>query len=139
MALEPKRFQSVTVNAAVEALTSGSRRFLLADEVGLGKTVVAREVIATLAARRPGRAFRVFYFGSGRTVTTQNAPRLMPSRVRTGQRTAELCDASRPSLIAMDRTPSADIQIFQFTPETAVPRIHGRGRSGVAVERALLR
>src|SRR5436190_12942446 len=115
MALEPKRFQSVTVNAAVEALTSGSRRFLLADEVGLGKTVVAREVIATLAQRHPDRPLRVFYFGSGRTVTTQNAPRLVPSSSRTRPLTSELCDASRPSLIAMDRAPNAQVQIFQFT------------------------
>jgi hypothetical protein len=139
MPLEPKRFQAVTVTAAVEALTTGSRRFLLADEVGLGKTVVAREVIARLAQRHPDRPFRVFYFGSGRTVTAQNAPRLVPSSSGVRSLTSELCDASRPSLIALEKTPKAQVQIFQFTPETAVPRVLGRGRSGVAIERALLR
>ena len=49
MAQAPKRFQSLTAEAAVKALSTGSRRFLLADEVGLGKTVVAREVIAGLS------------------------------------------------------------------------------------------
>ena len=132
MPLEPKRFQSASVEAAIDALTSGSRRFLLADEVGLGKTVVAREVIARLAQRRPDRPFRVFYFGSGRTVTAQNAPRLVTAP-------QQLCDASRPSLLAMGELPKTQVQLFQFTPETAVPRTEGRGRSGVAIERALLR
>lgn len=139
MALEPKWFQNVTVEAAVTALTSGSRRFLLADEVGLGKTVVAREVIAKLALHHLDRPFRVFYFGSGRTVTTQNAPRLVPLSSPDRLLTAELCDASRPTLIAMEQAPKARLQIYQFTPDTAVPRVHGRGRSGVAIERALLR
>lgn len=132
----PKRFQRVTADAAIKALTCGSRRFLLADEVGLGKTVVAREVITELARRQRGaEPFRVFYFGSGRTVTAQNAPRLVPDKPLI----AELCDASRPSLVAMSGIPKADVLIFQFTPETAVPRIHGRGRAGVVLERALLR
>ncbi len=132
MAQAPKHFQRVTAEAAVKALTTGSRRFLLADEVGLGKTVVAREVIAELARRRRGdEPFRVYYFGSGRTVTAQNAPRLCID--------APPCDASRPSLMAMSDIPKADVLVFQFTPETAVPRIHGRGRAGVAMERALLR
>lgn len=134
MAQTPKHFQRLTTEAAVKALITGSRRFLLADEVGLGKTVVAREVIAELARRRRGdEPFRVYYFGSGRTVTAQNAPRLCPDAE------SALCDANRPSLMAMSDIPKASILVFQFTPETAVPHIHGRGRAGVALERALLR
>ncbi len=134
MVQTPKHFQRLTAEAAVRALTTGSRRFLLADEVGLGKTVVAREVIAELARRRRSdEPFRVYYFGSGRTVTAQNAPRLCPD-----SRSA-LCDANRPSLMATSDIPIADTLVFQFTPETAVPRVHGRGRAGVALERALLR
>jgi len=134
MAQTPKHFQRCTAEVAVKALTSGSRRFLLADEVGLGKTVVAREVIAELARRRRGDApFRVYYFGSGRTVTAQNAPRLCP------EGNSDMCDANRPSLMAISRIPKVDVLIFRFTPETAVARVHGRGRSGVALERALLR
>jgi hypothetical protein len=134
MAQTPKHFQRVTAQAAVKALTTGSRRFLLADEVGLGKTVVAREVIAELAGRRRGdEPFCVYYFGSGRTVTAQNAPRLCADAE------SALCDANRPSLMAMSDIPKAKVLVFQFTPETAVPHIHGRGRAGVAIERALLR
>src|SRR5436190_1078043 len=47
-----KPFQSATVRAALEALTSatGLRRFLVADEVGLGKTIVARDIVQHIAA-----------------------------------------------------------------------------------------
>jgi hypothetical protein len=133
MAQTPKHFQMLTAQAAVTALTTGSRRFLLADEVGLGKTVVAREVIADLARRRGREPFHVYYFGSGRTVTRQNAPRLCADGA------SGLCDASRPSLMALSDIPKGNVVIFQFTPETAVPHIEGRGRTGVAIERALLR
>jgi len=136
MALKLRKFQLATVEAATAALTEGSRRFLLADEVGLGKTVVARDVISRLAEKAGGRQFRVFYFGSGRTVTAQNARRLRPDKVKLG---SALCEANRPSLIPMNSMSKEEVLIFQFTPETAVPRVHGRGRAGVALERALLR
>ena len=45
-----KDFQHAAVDRIVEMLdTNGSRRFLLADEVGLGKTLIARGVIEKLA------------------------------------------------------------------------------------------
>jgi hypothetical protein len=136
--MKPKAFQEATVKAALKALTNGSRRFLVADEVGLGKTVVAREIIQRLAKPSGARPYRVFYFGSGRTVTAQNAPRLQP--LEDSGLSSERCDASRPSLIPMERrVPSEKVQIFQFTPETAIPVVRGHGRGGVALERALLR
>ena len=44
---EPKPFQAATVEAVLHALraSNGPRHFLVADEVGLGKTVVAQGVI----------------------------------------------------------------------------------------------
>lgn len=50
-------FQSAAVETICNRLTDrgGSRRFLLADEVGLGKTVVARGVIDDLLRRRRGK------------------------------------------------------------------------------------
>ena len=45
--IKPKAFQQKTIEVTYNALTNptGSRRFLVADEVGLGKTVVAQHVI----------------------------------------------------------------------------------------------
>ncbi len=143
--MKPKPFQLRTADAALQALTTGSRRFLLADEVGLGKTVVAREIIGRLAHRRNSRPLRVFYFASGQAVAAQNARRLIPADGQGEDVSCTLFDASRPSLIPM--VPMEDIsesekhrvQLFRFTPETAVPIVQGRGRSGVVQERALLR
>ena len=41
----PMDFQKATADRIVEVFRSGQTRVLLADEVGLGKTIVAREVI----------------------------------------------------------------------------------------------
>ena len=67
---EAKGFQLATAQAALQTLTSedGPRRFLVADEVGLGKTVVARTIIQEMIKRRRrplggvlrGRALVVF-------------------------------------------------------------------------------
>jgi len=61
---EPKGFQRATAEAALETLTrkDGPRRFLVADEVGLGKTVVARTIIGEMMKRR--RPLVVFYVSS---------------------------------------------------------------------------
>ena len=47
-----KDFQKETVNRVIELYKSGRNRVLIADEVGLGKTVVARGVIARFAELR---------------------------------------------------------------------------------------
>lgn len=54
MALEG--FQRNTVEAASQALSSdrGSRRFLIADEVGLGKTISSKSVAQCLRETREG-------------------------------------------------------------------------------------
>ena len=54
---EPKPFQQAAVEAALAAFAdaSGLRRFLVADEVGLGKTVVAKEVARRIEPSRDCR------------------------------------------------------------------------------------
>ena len=44
-------FQMETVKVACHALRSGSRRFRVADEAGLGKTVVAQRIIEEFSGR----------------------------------------------------------------------------------------
>jgi hypothetical protein len=75
---EPKGFQRATAEAALEtfARKDGPRRFLVADEVGLGKTVVARTIISEMikARRRP---LVVFYVSSNLNIARQNRPKLL--------------------------------------------------------------
>src|SRR4051812_40658989 len=58
---------------------SSSRRFLLADEVGLGKTHVAKGVIAGLRRRKRGRVFTVLYICSNTEIARQNETKLGPA------------------------------------------------------------
>ena len=50
MSIQAKPFQQATIDAALRTLgrKTGARRFLVADEVGLGKTVVASGIIQAL-------------------------------------------------------------------------------------------
>src|SRR4051812_30847974 len=78
MSAELKQFQKNTVAAVLDAWKGemGTGRYLVADEVGLGKTMVARGVIAALLKERRG-SLRVFYLASGGRIGSQNAGRLM--------------------------------------------------------------
>ena len=79
---EAKPFQKATINAALKALRSarGSRRYLVADEVGLGKTVVAQGVVAELMAEKQKRdndPLVVFYVCSSLAIAAQNRRKLL--------------------------------------------------------------
>src|SRR5690606_38382611 len=76
-------FQRATVEATCARLTDTERygrRILVADEVGLGKTLVARGVVATLLRKRlqhGGLApFRVIYICSNLALAHENVKKL---------------------------------------------------------------
>ena len=74
-----KPFQEATVGAAVRALTDGRRRvrrFLVADEVGLGKTVIAQHVLERLTKGRED-PLTVFYVCSNLSIAAQNRQKLL--------------------------------------------------------------
>ncbi len=131
MSSELKQFQKNTVAAVLEAWKGemGTRRYLVADEVGLGKTMVARGVIAALMKERRG-SLRVFYLASGGRIGSQNAGRLMPD----GNATPSAVD--RLGLMhQQDGQTKGGLQLFTLTPETSF-RIRG---PGAWKERAFLR
>ena len=72
-----RKFQQNTVRHAVCALAAnGSRKFLVADEVGLGKTKVARGVIQNFLAAQAGEpdsgALTVLYLCANQQLAWQN-------------------------------------------------------------------
>ena len=130
MSAELKQFQKNTVATVLGAWKSepGTRRFLVADEVGLGKTMVARGVIAALLKERRG-SLRVFYLASGGRIGSQNAKRLMPAAATVPSA------VDRLGLMHQQNGQTKGLQLFTLTPETSF-RIRG---AGAWRERAFLR
>jgi hypothetical protein len=134
-------FQQATVDAAVRTLADpqGARRFLIADETGLGKTVVARGVIERIRALRPrrGRPFRVYYITSGQRIAHQNRSRLLDFLPDDEVQRA-LVKADRLCLVPMERRTASDVELFALTPYTSFPDEKKRQGPGRKDERAFM-
>jgi hypothetical protein len=139
----PRKFQAATVAAAVACLRArGSRRFLVADEVGLGKTTVAREVLRTLSAGGT-KPFTAYYITSNTRVSDQNASRLVDFLGDTKTRKRSLSKVDRLSMIPLDQRvgdtePAPLLRLYSLAPQTSFPPETTRPTPGAAVERAFL-
>lgn len=134
-----KGFQEDTVDYVFgQMYDGGQHRFLVADEVGLGKTLVARGIAAKAIERLEGEGIRridVVYICSNQEIATQNIRKLNPLGDKGYNR------ASRITLLplylhdlkaARGRTKH---NFISFTPGT----MPGKGnRTGWARERALI-
>lgn len=132
----PKPFQIRTIDHVVSRLweaadTTG--RFLVADEVGLGKTIVARGVIHEMLGRfrAEGRRVDVLYICSNAAIAAQNLDKLVGSHDHGG------AFASRLTLLPLQQEHWNEwgVNFISFTPATAFDL---KGRGGLAKERALL-
>jgi hypothetical protein len=131
-----KDFQRRTVDAAFQRLyldPSPTGRFLVADEVGLGKTMVARGVIARALEHLHDRVERidVVYVCSNAAIAAQNINRLNV----VGQR--EFALASRLTLLPtkVHELSKNPINFVSFTPGTTFDL---KSSGGVMTERALV-
>jgi hypothetical protein len=135
----PKPFQKAAVDAAFAAFADpdGRRRFLVADEVGLGKTVVAKELACRMAdgGRRP---LTIYYIANGHAVSHQNKSRVVgflgDSQLRDAIKTPD-----RLSLIAVEKRPATPVLIYALTPATSFPGAKARLTGGRKEERAFLK
>lgn len=139
---EPKPFQVATIRAAVRALRSSKayRHFLVADEVGLGKTVVAQGVIRELMSQKrdENRPLVVFYVCSSLAIAAQNKRKLLEVLPELEWPDA-LCTVDRLTLVGTTNAPHhRELQLYTLTPETSIPRSDGRTRRGLQSERALI-
>lgn len=127
---------------AVEALAGkGSRRFLVADEVGLGKTTVAREVLRHLS-RGGTKPFTAYYITNNTRVSDQNASRLVDFLANKDARRRALSKVDRLSMIPLDQRsasePRSPLRLYSFAPQTSFPAEGKHQSPGAAVERAFL-
>ena len=138
----PKPFQKAAISRALRAFDRRRRvrRFLVADEVGLGKTVVARGVIESMM-RRGGseRPLRVFYVCSSLAIAAQNKSSLLRAMPDPAVRERAACDVDRLTLAPNSALPDdVPLHLYTLTPDTSIPDRKGRHRSGTVQERALL-
>jgi hypothetical protein len=131
-----KDFQRETVDYVFERLYApgSSRRFLVADEVGLGKTMVARGVIARTIEHLRSRVDRidVIYICSNADIARQNINRLkVPGE--------HVAFASRltllPEKVEEMRRSKSGVNFVSLTPGTSFDLKEGFGR---VEERVLL-
>ncbi|HWL69436.1 MAG TPA: DEAD/DEAH box helicase [Geminicoccus sp.] len=129
-------FQQATVDVAVEHLSAGARRFLVADEVGLGKTVIARKVAERL--RRKGRCFNLLYLCPSLEIVGQNRPKLVSL---TGIDVKEYSSGEDRLSLVPGALPDEGngYRVFTFTPETSLPGWKPGPRTGRKAERAVIR
>ena len=133
--MQPFPFQQATVDAAVARLQGrGRRRFLVADEVGLGKTVVAREVIRQLSEGGSTR-FTVYYVTSNTKVSDQNARRLVDFLGSDPDSAVSRVD--RLGLIPMEK-PARSLRLHPLAPITSFAPLASRPQTGKAGERAFI-
>lgn len=124
--LKRARFQEAAVRHIVGRFEdpAGSKRVLLADEVGLGKTVVARGVIEKLQERRR-KPLTVIYLCSNAEIAEQNRTKLDPESGTPVGRVTELALEARAQQSAL--------RLYSFTPGTSL-----RDGTGMEWERRLL-
>jgi len=138
---QAKGFQLATATAALKTMRDddGPRRFLVADEVGLGKTVVARTIISeSMKGRR--RPLVVFYVCSNLNIANQNRKKLLElletedDQKRASARSDRLTLAANPN----NRPKHERYNLYTLTPDTSIPLYRGRGGFGRVEERALI-
>ena len=121
-----KDFQKATVDRVAELFENGVNRVLVSDEVGLGKTLIARGVIARYAQHRKkigDDLVKVVYVCSNGAIAEQNLKKL---KITDEARTENL-NSSRLSMqhlnIAMQendpKVKNAYIQLIPITPNTS--------------------
>ena len=138
-----KDFQRKTVKYAFEQMykrENPTRRFLVADEVGLGKTLVARGLIAKaidhfkLPIQNGKLRYDIIYICSNTEIAKQNINRL---NVIGGVERKEFTFTSRITLlpVELDDIKNNRINFISFTPGTS---FNLRSSEGIYQERALI-
>lgn len=123
-----KPFQEATVLHAVSRLCdqSASRRFLVADEVGLGKTLVAQGILQYLASGTG--SITVFYVCSSLTIANQNRDSLLEVLPPADRERASI-SVDRPTLLPWADPPAGHgFTLFSLTPGTLPLKGSLRGR-----------
>jgi len=137
-----KDFQRATVDRIEHLFRSGQKRVLVADEVGLGKTLIARGVIVKTARMRieeKDNLFKVVYICSNQNIANQNIRKL---KITSDTKIDGVSETrlSMQHLKIMEQEQNEDIrngfiQLIPLTPDTSFRMTNG---GGSVEERALI-
>lgn len=135
-----KDFQEATVEYVFRRFTDSEdkcNRFLVADEVGLGKTLVARGIIKKFydsfkAEAKPN--LNVIYICSNQSIASQNISRLNIEKQK-GSIPAQINRLNDLAITKIKTTQDSFLQIIALSPNTSFNISNG---GGIARERAIL-
>ncbi len=137
-----KDFQRATVTRCFNLFLSGQKRILVADEVGLGKTLIAKGVIAKLAnyhERTGDDLFKVLYICSNSAIANQNIRKLkIYDGVTVDGVTDTRLSMQHLKIFEQENDPAIKagyIQLIPLTPATSFQLTSG---TGDVRERALI-
>lgn len=128
-------FQEATANRIVELFRGGQKRVLLSDEVGLGKTIIARAVIdrvRDLPNVQSDGIYKIVYVCSNQNIIHQNIRNL---GIDDGKiEDLRSCRLSMQHLIIQEKSADKE-QLIPLTPSTSFKMTSGLGNGD---ERALM-
>ena len=138
--MKPMDFQHATANRIVEIFSASEQnRVLLADEVGLGKTIVARHVIKTLIddynQKSSDDMFRVLYICSNINIAKQNYHKLGIEHEEGLSISESRLSMQHLRLHERQMNGNSKTQLIPMTPATSFSMTGGQG---MKKERALI-
>ncbi len=132
--MKAKDFQDATAKRIIELFDSGHNKVLLADEVGLGKTIVAKTVVETMEKiiKKRKKDYVVVYICSNAAIAGQNCTKL-------GITNGNLISISegRLSMQHLVLARSLEMKNVRLIPMTPSTSFNMKGFVGSAPERAL--
>lgn len=137
-----KDFQRATVNRIDELYRAGQMRVLVSDEVGLGKTLIARGTIAKLAKLQKesgDKLVKVVYVCSNASIAEQNLNKLrITSELKTESTSSSRLSMQHLNIFRQENDTellNRYIQLIPLTPDTSFRMTSG---AGIVSERALM-
>ncbi|MGN0115742.1 MAG: DEAD/DEAH box helicase family protein [Acutalibacteraceae bacterium] len=137
-----KDFQKATVNRIDKLYRDGQKRVLVSDEVGLGKTLIARGTVAKFALQQRERGdnlVKVVYICSNAAIADQNLNKLrISSELKADSTSSSRLSMQHLNIFMQENDPdllSRYIQLIPLTPDTSFRMTSG---AGTVDERALM-
>ena len=136
-------FQKKTADHAFECLNRrGNARFLIADEVGLGKTIVAREIIRRFLEKSEKNEFTIIYICNNQLLAKKNLEKLNPIAQDDLYWETSMPPINRLSLFPLEKfrpkSTKSGKKVCRFYALTPGTSLHISNSYGIVQERLLL-